>query len=269
MLDPSIYDPARSKMGDVPPPPPLPKYDPNEEAPMWTSRRVKWNLPVEKPKPWTKIGDRPESDDDPDWRGVIKNKVQEIPMPGTYNLSDFKDKPAYYFFDTPDYADPFKKLVWSSKYFLKTGLIIGFGINILKGKPPTLSSWLWMTNKVVLPWWGAGMAASATVVTVANLRGKVDDYWNYAAAGQAAAMVYGRKSCLHWIRATVLLMPLAVCMKHVAELNISIWPKYNFHKKNLGLSGMNAENGFFSGDLRFGLRARNYGDPGRDVRKPY
>lgn len=263
----SIY--KKNNKGVIPPPPPLPKYDPKEEAPMWSWTRTRWGLPVEKPKPWTKVGVRPESDDDPDWRGVIRNKVIEYPMPDAYNLKDFKDKPTYFFFDTPDYADPFKKLAFSSKYFLKSGLIIGMFIWILRGRPQNLSSTLWMLNKITIPWFGAGMAASATVVTVSNLRGKKDDYWNYTAAGAVAGTILGRKNCLHWIRGTFLCIPTAIILKHAAEKNLSLWPQVNYHYKSFGLGGQNAENGFVSGDLRFGLRMRNYGDPGRDVRKTW
>lgn len=272
MLEPSIYKPAQKfivESKEIPPPPPLPKYDPNEEAPMWSYHRSKWSLPVEKPVQWTKIGVKPESDDKPDWRGIIRSKVTEYPMPEPYNLDDFKDKPAYYFFDTPDYADPFKKLAWSSKFFLKTGALLGCVIALIQGRHFTLGTNIWMATKVIIPWWSAGMASSATVVTVANLRGKKDDYWNYAAAGQAAAMVYGRKCVLHWIRATALCMPAALAMKWVAEENMSIFPQFNYRNRSWGLSGMSNERGIVTGDLRFGFRARNYGDPGRDVRKTW
>lgn len=236
---------------------------------MWDWTRQRWGLPIPK-EGWTRIGEQPKSDDDPDWRGVIKSKIREYPLPEPYNLKDFEDKPRYYWFDTPDYADPFKKLAWAAKFFLRTGLMTGCCVCILTGKKADIGGVLYMLNKWLIPHWFGGMGASVAIVTAANLRDKKDDMWNYALGGMAAGAIFGRRSILHYIRSNFFCIPAALAAKYMNENNLVILPQYNFNARNFGMTGFTADDGTWrTGDLRGGIKFYHYGDPGRDQRKTW
>lgn len=240
----------------------------DEEAPKWSWTRMIYNLPPDKGEiPYTKIGTQPDSPDKPDWRGVIKNKVIELPMPDEYKFK-YND-PKYFFFDTPDHADPFKKLWWSAKFFTKTGFFIGFlWYGTMMQRKFTLANNVEMMRKIVIPWFFSGVAGSTAVVTAANLRGKKDDYYNYAIGGTVFASIMGRKSYISWVRWMVMGIPAAIIFKYNAEINGHLYPMFNFRHTTWSFYGNSADNGIASGDLRFGL-STNYGDPGRDTRKNY
>ena len=254
-------------LGYRPPPPTLPKYDPNEDAPKWDWTRLRWRLtPVAQEHKWPRVGDLPAADDLPDWRGVVKNNVIELPMPGKYPFGPPTD-PNYFWFDTPDYADPFKKLWYSTKFFFKVGLLALSTYGLLENKKFSWKYHWSLTSRVFVPVFVGGMTASLTVLTVSNLRGKKDDYYNYVAGGLVAACVVGRRHYLSWVRHTVMWTPLAVYTKHMAETNDYLLPVINPRQRNFGLSGMSTEQGIRSGDLRcFAPKGNNTGDPGRDVR---
>lgn len=265
----NVFDHSTDKVwGNVPPPPPLPKYDPKEEAPKWNWSRLRFGLPVDKgPKEFTPVGTQPENPDDPDWRGVIRNNVIEYEMPEPYNLGKYNPD-HYFWFDTPDYADPFKKLWYSAKWFLWSGTITAALRGALECRKCTWSNNKFLLGKVVLPWFTAGMAASVTVLVVANLRGKKDDIYNYVPAGAAMAAVMGFNDHARLFRWTVMSIPAAIACKHIAETNGILVPIMNQRLKNWSLSGNDTQHGFWSGDFRFGLKS-TWDDPGRDLRKPY
>lgn len=253
----------------VPPPPPLPKYDKSQEEPKWSMSRLLFGFPPEKPEiPYAKLGETPK-EGQADWRGVLKENVREWPMPEIYKNLGRKYDPKYYFFDTPDYADPFKKLAWASRIFLAGGVFLGsVWHGLYLGEKMTLPSFTRMMSKIALPCFFAGVAGSLTVSTVSNLRGKKDDYINYIAAGLVFSSIIGRKDHLCFFGSAVFYTPLAYMFKYVNENNIQFIPRVNWGGSNSPLSGYSADNGIASGDLRLGFRS-TYGDPGRDVRKTF
>lgn len=251
----------------VPPPPELPKYDKNEEPPKWNWTRMSYNLPVERDQPWTEIGTQPDSPDKPDWRGVIRNKVIEYEMPEEYKFGQHQDK-RYFWFDTPDYADPFKKLGYGLKFFFATGGAFACVVAMNRGYNVTLANNMKLMKEFVFPWMAAGMAGSLTVLCLANLRNKKDDVYNYVAAGFVMSSILGRKNHVKWFQWTMVLPAAAATVKYNAETNGILIPKWNPRIATYGLTGFDAEHGIASGDLRFGMRFRNP-DPGRDVRTPY
>lgn len=252
---------------EMPPPPALPKYDPNEDAPRWTLSRLRYNLPVERTKPWTHIGTVPESPDDPDWRGVIRSNVIEYPVPDGYKFGKKLD-PNYFWFDTPDYADPFKKLGFAVKWFLWSGAFAGVGIACLEHRKFNMENHMHIAKRYVIPWFLAGMIGSTAVVCLANLRGKKDDVYNYLAAGFLMGSFMGRQDHLRFTRCVCVLTPLAYAVKYNAETNGKLWPVWDPRVQNQSITGLDGEHGLLSGDFRFGIRTRNQ-DPGRDVRTPY
>lgn len=240
----------------------------DDERGKWSWARMKWNKPVDKgPKEFTKVGTQPESPDDPDWRGIIKNKVIEYPVPEAYKFGQPVDH-KYFWFDTPDYADPFKKLWYSSKFFCYTGLFGLCARGIMESRRFTFANNADLSKKILIPWLIGGVAASATVILVANLRGKKDDYYNYAIAGAVLGSILGRENHVKWFRWMCLSVPAAIIVKHNAEINGFLLPAINWRRIRYSLSGNDTEHGVASGDLRFGFRG-NHDDPGRDLRKTY
>lgn len=256
-----------SPEGKMPPAPPGPSADyvPGSEKVHWNWDRIRWGNKTVDKNNWTKVGTQPKSDDEPDWRGVVKNNVIALEPPEPYDFGQHTD-PNYFWFDTPDYADPFKKLWFSFKWFLNTGLIAASTKGIVAMKTCTWADHVLLLKSITFPWLIAGMAASTAIVTVANLRGKKDDYYNYVAGGLVLGSILGKKNHLTWFKWTVGSVPLVVYVKHNAEVNGKIWPRVSPRIVNWSTTGLDAENGWKSGDLRFGLRS-TYGDPGRDVRK--
>lgn len=256
-------------LGYRPPPPELPKYDPKEEAPKWSWSRLWWGSPVERgEKPWTEIGTQPKSPDDPDWRGVIRNNVIEYKMPDTYTYGNYTD-PKYFWFDTPDYADPFKKLGYSFKFFTMTGLLVSSLKGVAYSWDFTVANNLKLATTIVIPWVIAGMVGSTTAVCLANLRGKKDDVYNYLAAGFVMGCVLGRRNHISFFRWVSILTPCGYVVKYNAETNGMLAPKINPRLQRNPITGSDGDHGISSGDLRpFGFRGR-YPDPGRDVRTPY
>lgn len=254
----------------IPPPKPRAVYDPadpNREPPKWSWYRARWNLPVDKgPKEWTRIGDVPESDDDPDWRGVVRSKIERWPDPVESKLGQPED-PRYFYFDTPDYADPFKKLGYAFRFFLYTGILAGSMRGHFRDLPFNVPTLFTLFRTRTIPWLGAGMAASTSAIVSANLRGNVDDYYNYALAGLVFGSILGHKNHRKWLRHVFVCVPTAVVLKHNAEVNGFLIQKVNVRAFSFGISGFGAENGISDGDVRFGLRS-GHGDPGRDVRLP-
>lgn len=253
-------------LGARPPPPPLPKYDPAEEAPKWDWTRLKWGLPpIDKQgQVWPRAGHTPESDDEPDWRGVIRKNIIVHPLPEPYKYGQPLHE-HYFWFDTPDYADPFKKLWYSFKWFSATGLAWAAGYGSLFSKTFSLSEHLRLIKLVTVPWFLGGMAASLTVLTVSNIRNKKDDLYNYAIAAMVAACVTGRKNHVAYFQHNVLWMPPALYVKYNAETNGHLVPfRHNWGMGQSPLSGYSADHGIMSGDFR-GIKG-NHGDPGRGVR---
>lgn len=234
---------------------------------MWDWKRLWQGLtPVEGREHWPKVGDVPKEDDKPDWRGVIRNNVIELPAPGKYEFGLPQD-PKYFWFDTPDYADPFKKLWYSFKFFTVTALASHNIFGIVENRPFTVKDNLSLFKRFFVPWWVGGMTASLFVITIANLRDRKDDYYNYLAAGFLAGSVVGRRNYIKWFRSVLVWTPLTVLVKHNAEINGILVPRGpNYRARNITLSGQSTEHGFWSGDLRLGLRTTP-GDPGRDVRR--
>lgn len=254
------------KPGTIPPAPPRDELKPDPKNSLWDMTRLRCgNPPVDKTG-WTPIGTQPKSDDQPDWRGVIKKNIIVLDPPETYKFGP-KNDPKYFWFDTPDYADPFKKLWYAFKWFGYTGLVMHSVAGIYHGYKFTTQNNLTLFRKYTWPWFLAGIAASTTVVTVANLRSQKDDLYNYAAAGFVLGSIIGRENHLKWFKWTVLSIPLTVAVKYNAECNGKIYPIFNHRIIMSSITGSDAEHGFFSGDLRFGLRSIRSGDPGRDVRK--
>lgn len=267
-LNPLVWkvNPFNPKMGPIPDPPPMPKYDPEEEAPMWD-----WHHLYEKVTKmpgsdlWPKVGGVPKDDDKPDWRGVIKSNVDVWPNPGGYNYG--QQQPPYMWFDTPDYADPFKKLWWSFKNSLKAGVFLWTLDCALTEAPFNWAGQQRLMARCILPVFAVGMVGSLTVLTVANLRGCVDDYWNYGIASVITALFMGRNNFHRGFRYMVVLPIMAITAKHVAENNLMLVPMFNYRSISHGVSGMSTEYGPKSGDFRFGITT--FGKPdrvGRDVR---
>lgn len=249
----------------APKPPELPKYDPKEEEPKWSLGRLVHNVDIERPVPWPKVGDQPVDDEHPDWRGVIKKNV--IPLQtDEYKLGKSIDK-SYFFFDTPDYADPFKKL-WSSfkilgKYSVGAGVVYA----IFQQLEYNLASHIFLAKRVVLPIFISGMATSLVVITVANLRGNKDDYYNYVIGGLAGAASIANGNYMRFNRAAIALVPIATGIKYINENNDHLVPQFMRRVHGGPLSGLPADDGTVSsGDLRFGVRFR-IDDPGRDIRR--
>lgn len=263
-----LFEDLTFKPKDVPPPPPLPKYDVNQEASKWSWSRIYTpGGPVDKSeKPWTPIGTQPASADDPDWRGVIKNKVIELPMPGQYPYGKYTPS-TYFWFDTPDYADPFKKLWYCTKHFFAWGGLAAVTMSILV-KPGPVSQVEHLRRKFVSVGWpifSGGLIAGTTVITLANLRGKKDDYYNYAPAGLLAGMLVARHNYQLSFLCGVLGSAYAVICKYNAEINGTLYPIFNYRQKLTGYSGLSSKGGITTGDFRLGFRG-DHGDPGRDVR---
>lgn len=249
-----------------PPPPPLPKYEPDKECPGWSLRRMKSGLPVDKPFPWPKIGDQPTDDDSPDWRGVIKNKIDVYPLPEAYKFGTYND-PRYFWFDTPDYADPFKKLWYAGRFSLLTGTFIALARAAFMDQASfTLANNLRYTRMIILPTMAMGLCGSAAVIICANLRGKKDDMINYAVGGFVAGSILGRRHYTSWFWSVCVVTPLAMVPKYNAEVNGHIALVPNRRKAKLTLSGLPGTNGIASGDHRLGYRV-DYGDPGRQQRR--
>lgn len=265
-IDAYRLNPFTNDMGPVPDPPPMPKYDPKEEAPMWNWRRI-YNVVVPMPGSdlWPNVGSVPKDDDKPDWRGVIKNNIEVWPNPGPYKYGQ-KQYP-YFWFDTPDYADPFKKLWWSFKWSLFSGYGAWSFMCMVKKDPLTWAGQKRNVAKYALPVVAIGMTGSLAVVTIANLRGCVDDYWNYAIAGGLTALFMGRNNFHKGVRYMFVLPTMALIAKNVAENNTHLFPTMNQRAKSLNVSGASTEYGPKSSDFRFGFRVWGKAEKtGRDVR---
>lgn len=255
------------RQDEIPKPPPLPKYDPNEEAPMWNRERSRFGIKVDTSS-WPRIGDVPTEDDKPDWRGVVKKNINVIPMPDVYKMSRYNDR-NYFWFDTPDYADPFKKLWYATKWFGQFGLALAcFKAGLVDRAPFTTANNLYYLRTFWAPWFAATMAGSAAVITLANLRGKKDDCYNYAVGGFITASLLGRKHYTTWFWSVCAFTPIPVYLKYAAETNGHVAMLQNFRIQNYSMSGNSADHGVESGDLRLGLRL-SHGDPGRGTRKLY
>lgn len=247
----------------LPPPPELPAYDINQEAPKWDRQRlwIGYPAPVVDPS-WPRVGLTPKEDDKPDWRGILRKNVQPMKPPEKYSFG--KPQPTtYWWFDTPDYADPFKKLWYSFKFFTHTGIIISSAVGVMRCLPMTVDSCLTLFRNHFGPWMLGGMTASFSVLMLANLRGKKDDYWNYVAAGLIAAATTGRRDYIAFWRHSLLIVPTSVCCKYSAENNLVVAPVSDGLVKTIFLSGNSTEDGFWSGDLRLGIRGKYATDPGR------
>lgn len=256
----------RPKPGSIPEPPPRDEVLPDPENSVWNIDRLKWgNGPVDRTG-WTPIGTQPKSDDEPDWRGVVKKNIIVMDPPEQYKFGQPLD-PKYFWFDTPDYADPFKKMWYSFKFFIRTGIAIQCVMGIVQGRKFTMQNNLTLLRKYTWPWMLAGMAASTTVVVLANLRDKKDDLYNYTAAGIVFGSIIGRSHHTRWLQAVVTFTPIVVAVKYNAEINGKLFPLLSPRLMQTSMTGSDAEHGFKSGDLRFGWRSNNTGDPGRDVRK--
>jgi hypothetical protein len=109
------------------------------------------------------------------------------------------------------------------------------------------------------------MTASATVITVANLRGQKDDQWNYVAGAAAAACVTGRRSYIKHMNHTVYWLIAALGGKYANEQNISIIPIMQQGARHIDIQANSAENGVMSGNFHY-LKG-TYGDHGRDTRR--
>jgi hypothetical protein len=251
--------------GAMPPPPPRLEYDPKVESPKWDWTRLTWGYTKPEKHPDTpRRGGKAESDDKPDWRGVIKNNVIPLEPAKAYDFGQPEYR-KYYFFDTPDYADPFKKLWYSFKFFATTGIAIGCTVAIMGNKP-----FCWKTNRYLWncwtgPWLAGGMTASAGVITVANLRGKKDDMWNYAAGAMAAAAVTGRSCYVKHMNHMIYWSIGALGVKYVNEQNLALIPVLDQGVRHIDIQANSAENGIMSGNLHF--IHGSYGDHGRDLRR--
>lgn len=263
----NIFDTGKN-LGYRPPPPPLPKYNPKDEAPKWDVTRVFNSLPVDKgPTPWPRVGGVPESSKDPDWRGVIRDNVIALPPPEPYTFGAYESR-KYNWFDTPDYADPIKKMADALKWFTQTGLMLCCSCGFYHQLTPNIPNSFKLLKRYFVPYVLAGMLGSASVIVLANLRGRVDDKKNYAVGGLVFSSIVGRKQHRDFFQSIVLFIPAAIGLKYASENNMIILPKFNQRAANYGIGGMPGDRGFWSGDLRLGLE-HNYGDPGRDVRTPY
>lgn len=250
--------------GPVPPSKPLPEYDHEKEPSKWDWRRLRWGYIKPEIHPdLPRRGGQAESDDKPDWRGVIKNNVIPLEPAKAYDFGQPEYK-GYYYFDTPDYADPFKKLWYSFKFFVKTGLVIGCTIAIMTNRPMS-----WQTNRYLWncwtgPWIAGGMTASTTAITVANLRGKKDDQWNYVAGGLLAACVTGRSYWVKHMNHSVYWVVGAIATKYGNEQNMALVPIMDPSVRHLDIQANSAE-GIMSGNIQ--LLHGTYGDHGRDTRR--
>lgn len=260
--------------GVHPPPPKLPEYNVEDEAPKYDPERVLKGWAVDKgDEPWTLIGTQPKSDDQRDWRGVKRSEVIEHPMPGPHTYGRY-EYPHYYWFDTPDYADPFKKLGFAAKYFTHGAILLSSAYGLLNGYRITPKDLPIVATKVFIPAWMAGMSAALTVVTVANLRGKKDDAWNYFAGSLVAGSIIGRRSYMSHVRSYLWIIPLGYVLKYVHEDRVhqySFDPRTFANPRNLYKGwdhGGNAAHGFFSGDLRFTSSVVTP-EPGRDFRRTF
>lgn len=254
---PTMYDYTLGKY-DVPPPPPLPEYDHKKEAPKWDMYRVFHPHENAKLDPDTPpyIGTQPASDDKPDWRGIIKNNVIPMAKPERYNFGYYQVS-GYYWFDTPDWADPFKKLAFALKMNLKISLcasaLYAFAYNVGSDRRSIAMVIRGPFQKLFL----GSMTASLVVMSLANLRGQKDDMYNWAWAGLAAGSVAGRKNYVSFIRQVCAWTPGCLAVKYANETNMKIVPIRDPRDRNHGMYlAQSGEHGFFSGDFGNSLIAR-------------
>lgn len=253
-----------SDLGKHPAPPPLPHYDPKEEAPKWDWSRLYYILPMHERHPDTpRAGGNPDSDDKPDWRGIIKDNIVPMPKVEPYDFGK-RQYTKYFWFDTPDYADPFKKLWYSFKWFALTGATVASIIAALENLPLNYATNRRLFSRYWLPCVMGGMAYSVSVITVANLRGNKDDLKNYIAAGLVAGCVTGRACYLTHLRHTLFWVGAGTFAKYNAETNGVMLLRMPPSNRGIGLSGHHAEGGISTGNLQF-IKS-THGDPGRDVR---
>lgn len=253
----------------VPRPPPLPKYDPTIDKPRYTymSATYPYNSPkyTTKPAAWTEIGVVPESDDMPDWRGVVRSKVNALPVLEEEKMR--KDPSRYFWFDTPDYADPFKKL----GYLLKFSAALGFAGSstvhyFSKYEKMTIAKFCQLAGAFALPCIFTCMATGVTIVTVANLRGKKDDMWNYFFGSFVGCLILGSyyKNHIIGFRGAFTYIPLVLYLKYNAETNGLLLGKINFRRFYNNTMRPTGEDGIWSGDLQF---FKYRGEYGRDVER--
>ena len=250
----------------VPPPPELPKYDPSIEAPKWDWYRLWYSTDYLEPDPnIPKTGGQPASDEQPDWRGVIKKNVIPLPPPERYDFGNYVSK-SYYWFDTPDWADPFKKLKFATIFFLKYGLAATGIYGGIVFQDFSAENTRHLIRKPFARFFLGGITASLAVVTIANLRGNKDDYWNYVLGGFVAGSVVGRSHPLSFVRQVAMWVPAAVVVKYVNETNAKLIPILDFRVRNAGpILGSAGEYGFKSGDWRPNILTSPY-DSRRDAR---
>lgn len=247
----------------IPPPPPSPYkvIDPNENVPKWDVSRVVFGLP-HNTEGFTKLGQQPASDDHPDWRGIVKNKSIIMDTPKLERLGQPRD-PKYFYFDTPDYADPFKKIWWSFKMSLGVGASLA-GIAGAYMQPGfTIASHFYLFRRFALPTLIAGTVAGTAVPVLALLRGKKDDRYNYFFGALAGTASVAYDCHARFARTALFWVPVMVLTKWSVENNGHLTPMINLRYGNYSNYGSSADHGFFSGDLRFGVRS-SHGDPGRD-----
>lgn len=258
VIESTFYLPPKPKHA------PFPEHDPDEKfgAQKMTFTRIGHGEKIEKTN-WTEVGQQPKTDDDPDWRGVIKNQVQPMPAVEPYKHRYRRDPKNYIWFDTPDYADPFKKLWHAFKWWGLASAAYASANLSFEGQSLSLASLTRGVKKYYIPFFGIAMASSATIVTVANIR-KKDDLWNYAAGGLMWSSIWGRKHYIRWFRSTVLMVPLFVYTKYEMERNGKLLPiLYDYGRsQDTGLGVLDHKHGVMSGDWRFGLRIGDE-NPGR------
>lgn len=252
----------------VPPPPELPKYDVTQEAPKWNWSKLWYSIDLIKQHPdKPKTGGQPMDEDKPDWRGIIRKNVIPLTPPERYNFGRYTPS-GYFWFDTPDYADPFKKLRYAGYFFFKYGLLYTCSFAIFAGFSFNAKDLSYLIRRPLARFWLGGATASMAVITLANLRGNVDDHWNYALGGFLAGSVVGRKNHMAFLRQTFMWTIGSVAAKWNAETNGKLTAEFDFRAINHSMAlGSAADYGFWSGDLRDKYYFRFYPeDPGRAQR---
>lgn len=217
-----------------------------------------------KPDDCPDVGNLPKDDDQPDWRGIKRKDVIELPMPPPD--TNYRQLDHYFWFDTPDYADPFKKLGYVMRWNLSWGFI-GYGLYGLLSKGsykfdvPTHARIL---RKFYIPFCVANLACGSTIIILSNLRGKKDDLWNYVAGGLVGCSILGRNSYVTLTNNLISYLPLIVYTKYNAEINGCLLPVENVRTLYNHNIDMRAKGGFPTGNFMFGTNV--YPDPGRDLR---
>jgi len=96
----------------------------------------------------------------------------------------------YYYYDTPEGEDCFKKIFCLTKWGALTGGIVALHDLMLISEASTLIPILQRTFHWVGPYAAVGASYSALTCTLFHIR-KKDDYWNNALAGFASGLIMG------------------------------------------------------------------------------